>query len=49
MVTTIFDFGSQRNLILEIVVKQFGLATTEHPSPYTLGLLNEDTKHTINK
>lgn len=47
LVTVIFDSGSQRNLILDAIVKWFGLPTTKYPSPYTLGWLNRELEHTI--
>jgi hypothetical protein len=33
----IMDRGSQKNHILEEVVKQLALPTTQHPQPYTIG------------
>eukprot|EP00253_Pinus_taeda_P024887 PITA_24887 len=37
----IVDSESQKNLILEEVVKRFGLLTTAHPQPYTIGWLHQ--------
>ena len=37
----IVNSGSQKNLILAEVVKQFGLPTTAHPRPYTIGCLHQ--------
>lgn len=36
-IDTLFDTGSQVNLISEEVVKKLNLATTPHPKPYLLG------------
>ena len=40
-INTLFDSGSQVNLISEAIVKQLGLATTPHKKPYPLGWLND--------
>ena len=40
-IDTLFDNGSQVNLISEAIVKKFGLATTPHKKPYPLGWLND--------
>jgi hypothetical protein len=37
----IVDSGSQKNIILEEVVKWLALPTTPHPQPYTIGWLCE--------
>jgi len=36
-IDTLFDSGSQVNLISEAIVKKLGLLTTPHKKPYTLG------------
>eukprot|EP00253_Pinus_taeda_P034246 PITA_34246 len=38
---TLFDSGSQVNLISEAIVKKLGLTTTPHKKPYPLGWLND--------
>jgi hypothetical protein len=40
-IDTLFDSGSQVNLISEAIVKKLGLATTPHKKPYPLGWLND--------
>jgi len=40
-IDTLFDSGSQGNLISEAIVKKLGLATTPHKKPYPLGWLND--------
>eukprot|EP00253_Pinus_taeda_P025902 PITA_25902 len=40
-IDTLFDGGSQVNLISEAIVKKLGLATTPHKKPYPLGWLND--------
>ena len=40
-IDTLFDSGSQVNLISEAIVKKLGLATTPHNKPYSLGWLND--------
>ena len=40
-IDTLFDSGSQVNLISKEIVKKLGLATTPHKKPYPLGWLNE--------
>jgi len=37
MIDTLFDNGSQVNLISETIVKKLGLLTTPHKKPYPLG------------
>ena len=39
-IDTLFDSGSQVNLISEAIVKKLGLATTPHKKPYPIGWLN---------
>jgi len=40
-IDTLFDSGSQVNLISEAIVKKIGLATTPHKKSYPLGWLND--------
>eukprot|EP00253_Pinus_taeda_P033537 PITA_33537 len=40
-IDTLFDSGSQVNLIFEAIVKKLGITTTPHKKPYTLGWLND--------
>eukprot|EP00253_Pinus_taeda_P026380 PITA_26380 len=40
-IDTLFDSGSQVNLISEAIVKKLGLVTTPHKKPYPLGWLND--------
>ena len=40
-IDTLFDSGSQVNLIFQAVVKKLGLVTTTHKKPYPLGWLND--------
>eukprot|EP00253_Pinus_taeda_P011874 PITA_11874 len=40
-IDTLFDSGSQVNLISEAIVKKLVLATTPHKKPYPLGWLND--------
>ena len=40
-IDTLFDSGSQVNLIFEAIVNKLGLATTPHKKPYPLGWLND--------
>jgi len=40
-IDTLFDSGSQVNVIFEVIVKKLGLATTPHKKPYPLGWLND--------
>jgi len=40
-IDTLFDSGSQVNLISEAIVKKLGLATAPHRKPYPLGWLND--------
>eukprot|EP00253_Pinus_taeda_P023582 PITA_23582 len=40
-IDTLFDSGSQVNLIFEAIVKNLGLVTTPHKKPYPLGWLND--------
>jgi hypothetical protein len=43
-VDTLFDNGSQVNLISEAIVKKLGLKMTPHKNPYPLGWVCEDAK-----
>ena len=43
-VNTIFDNGSQANLISEYLVKDLVLETWNHPIPHPLGWLNKSTQ-----
>jgi len=43
-INTLFDIGSQVNLILKAIVKNIGLKMTPHSKPYPLGSVNEDAK-----
>jgi hypothetical protein len=43
-VETLFDLGSQVNLISEDIVMKFGLTTTLHQKPYTLGWVHDNAK-----
>ena len=43
-IDTMFDSGSQENLISKYLVKSFGFETPNHPRPYPLGWLNESTQ-----
>ena len=40
-IDTLFDSGSQVNLISEAIVKILGLKMEPHPNPYTLGWVTE--------
>eukprot|EP00253_Pinus_taeda_P029217 PITA_29217 len=40
-IDTLFDSGSQVNLISKAIVKKLGLASTPHKKPYPLGWLND--------
>jgi hypothetical protein len=41
---TLFDIGSQTNLIFEDIVKKLHLETTPHPKPYPLGWICDNAK-----
>ena len=43
-IDTMFDSGSQANLISEYLVKNLGLETQNHPIPYPLGWMNKLTQ-----
>ncbi len=46
---TLFDSGSQVNLISEEVVKKLHLVTTPHEKPYSLGWVTNDTQLQVTK
>ena len=41
-IDTLFDSGSQENLISEYLVKKLNLETIPHPKPYPLGWICKD-------
>jgi hypothetical protein len=43
-IDTLFDIGSQTNLISRDTVKKLKLATTPHPKPYPLGSICDNDK-----
>jgi hypothetical protein len=43
-IDTLFDSGSQVNLISEAIVKKLGLKKTSHKKPYPLGWVCDDAK-----
>ena len=48
-IDTMFDSGSQANLISEYLVKSLGLETRNHPTTYPLGWLNKSTQIKVTK
>lgn len=48
-VETLFDLGSQANLILESLVKKLGLENKPHLSPYLLGSVSDKVKLQVTK
>jgi hypothetical protein len=46
---TLFDSGSQVNIISEAVVKKLGLNKTTHKNPYPLGLVCDNGKFQVTK
>ena len=48
-IDTLFDSGSQQNLIFEELVRKLGLETKSHPKPYPLGWLKENTQMQVTK
>ncbi len=48
-VETLFDSGSQENLISESLVKRLGLETKPHLSPYPLGWVSDKDKLQVTK
>ena len=48
-IDTLFDPGSQVNLIYEALVKNMGLETIPHPKPYPLGWVCDKQKLNVTK
>jgi hypothetical protein len=48
-IDTLFDSGSQVNLISEALVKKMGLETKPHPKPYPLGWVCDKAKLNVTK
>jgi hypothetical protein len=48
-INTLFDTGSQANLIFEDIVKKLRLETTSHPKPYPLGWICDNAKFHVTK
>jgi hypothetical protein len=48
-IDTLFDRGSQVNLIYEVLVKNMGLVTKPHPKPYPLGCVCDKEKIIVTK
>jgi hypothetical protein len=48
-IATLFDLGSQVNLISEALVKNMGLVTKPHPKPYPLGWVCDKQKLNVTK
>jgi hypothetical protein len=48
-IDTLFDPGSQVNLISEALVKKMGLVTKPHPKPYALGWVCDKEKLNVTK
>jgi hypothetical protein len=48
-IDTLFDPGSQVNLISEALVKKMGLETKPHPKPYPLGWVCDKEKLNVTK
>jgi hypothetical protein len=46
---TLFNSGSQVNLIIEVIVKNLGLQMTPHKNTYPLGWVCEDAKLQVTK
>lgn len=42
-IDTLFESGSKENLISEQLVRKLGFETKNHPKPYPLGWLKENT------
>ncbi|XP_031492064.1 uncharacterized protein LOC116258802 [Nymphaea colorata] len=49
VIGTIFDTGSQKNLISSSLVKRLGLVTTPHPRPYPLGWIIKDVGQRVDR
>ena len=48
-IDTLFDSGSQANLIYEDLVKKLNLETIPHPKPYPLGWICKDANLQVSK
>ena len=48
-IDTLFDSGSQVNLISEAIVKRLGLKMEPHPKPYPLGWVQNDTQLQVSR
>ena len=48
-IDTLFDRGSQENLISEVLVKKINLETIPHPKPYPLGWIYKDENLQVSK
>ena len=48
-IDTLFDSGSQANLISEDLVKQLKLETIPHPKPYPLGWICKDANLQVSR
>jgi len=48
-IDTLFDSGSQANLIFEEIVKTLRLETKSHPKQYPLGWVCENVKIQVSK
>ena len=48
-IDTLFDYGSQANLIFEDTVKKLKLETIPHPQPYPLGWICDNAKLHVTK
>jgi hypothetical protein len=48
-IDTLFDLGSQVNLISEALVKKMGLVMKQHPNPYPLGWVCDKAKLNVTK
>jgi hypothetical protein len=48
-IDTLFDSGSQVNLISETIVKKLGLTTKTHKKPYPLGWIHNDNQSQVNR
>ena len=48
-IDTLFDSGSQKNLIFEDLVKKLNLETIPHPKPYPLGWIIKNENLQVSK
>ena len=48
-IDTLFDSGSQANLILETIFMKLNLETIPHPKPYPLGWVHDNAKLQVTK